>query len=74
MIKIFGTSSCPACNWVKQTFDRIGEPYEYKELGVDVPHSDFRAAYPEVNYLPYMIGPDGHQLTWQEFKQTYESR
>lgn len=74
MIKVFGNATCPACMWVKQTLTRIGEEFSYIELGVDLAHQDFRAAYPEVNYLPFMIDHDGKQLSWQEFKLNYESR
>ena len=69
-LTIYGMQTCPACMWAKQTLSRNKTPFKYVELGVDLPHIEFRQAFPEVTRLP-AIYEGSNLLDWGQFIAQY---
>lgn len=52
---IYTQKNCPGCVGMKAKMDKEGIPYEEIEIGTDISVSEFRALYPDVRSVPFVV-------------------
>ena len=55
MYTIYTKDNCPQCVQAKSLLDSKGIPYASYKIGEDIELSDFKARYPEVRSVPFIL-------------------
>ena len=56
MKTIYSQTNCPACVALKKQYQETGVEFVEVIIGKDVTVADFRAAYPDVRSVPFVVG------------------
>lgn len=52
---IFSQPHCPACDKLKADYKRKNLPYQEIVIGRDISVEDFKATYPDVRTVPFVV-------------------